>query len=115
MLAPFAKAFAGQAIDMTTLNYEIMPHVTGFDDEDYNALIEKAFAEKDITARAAILHEAEKMLIEKMPIIPIIFNQDAYVISNQLSKYSSSYYANRIFTKTKLKNYELYVETTAAE
>ena len=61
------------------------------------------------------MHEAEKMLIEKMPIIPIIFNQDAYVISNQLSKYSSSYYANRIFTKTKLKNYELYVETTAAE
>lgn len=115
MLAPLAKAFAGQAIDMTTLNYEIMPHVTGFDDEDYNALIEKAFAEKDITARSAILHEAEKMLIEKMPIIPIIFNQDAYVISDQLSKYSSSYYANRIFTKTKLKNYELYVETTAAE
>lgn len=113
MLAPLAKAFAGQAINMETLNYEVMPHITGFDDEAYNELIETAFAEKDITARATILHEAEAMLLEKMPIIPIIFNQDAYLVSGELSKVSSSYYANRIFTKTKLKNYELYIETTA--
>lgn len=115
MLAPLAKRFAGQAIDMTTLNYEVMPHITGFDDEEYNALIEQAFTEKDITKRATLLHDAEKMLLDKMPIIPIIFNQDAYVISKELSKYDSTYYATRIFTKTKLKNYELYVETTAAE
>ena len=100
---------------MTTLNYEVMPHITGFDDEEYNALIEQAFAEKDITKRATLLHDAEKMLLDEMPIIPIIFNQDAYVISKELSKYDSTYYATRIFTKTKLKNYELYVETTAAE
>lgn len=113
MLAPLAKQFAGQAIDMTTLNYELMPHLTGFDDEEYNALIETAFAEKNITARATILHQAEEMLIDKMPIIPITFNQDAYLVRGELSKVSSSYYANRIFTKTKLKNYELYIETTA--
>ncbi len=115
MLAPLAKAFAGQAIDMTTLNYELVPHITGFDDEEYNALIESAFAEKDINARATLLHQAESMLLDKMPIIPIIFNQDAYVTSNQLSKVGSSYYANRIFTKTRLKNYELYIETTAED
>lgn len=113
MLAPLAKAFAGQAIDMTTLNYELMPHITGFDNEAYNALIESAFAEKNITARATILHEAEEMLVDEMPIIPIIFNQDAYLVRGELSKVDSSYYANRIFTKTKLKNYELYIETTA--
>lgn len=115
MLAPLAKRFAGEAINMATLNYEVMPHISGFDDEEYNAIIEKAFEEKDIAARAAILHDAEKLLLEKMPIIPIIFTQDAYVISKELSNYDSTYYANRIFTKTKLKNYELYVETTAAE
>ncbi|MBQ9079867.1 MAG: hypothetical protein IJY27_02235 [Clostridia bacterium] len=115
VLAPFAKAFAGQAINMETLNYALMPHITGYDNEQYNALIEEIFAEKDYSARVEKLHEAEKLLVETMPVIPIIFNQDAYVISDQLSKYSSSYYANRILTKLKLKNYELYIETTTED
>ncbi len=113
ILAPFAKEFSGQAIDMSTQNYSLKPHITGFDDEEYNALIEKAFAETDIAARAVVLHEAEALLLSKMPVIPIIFNQDAYVISKDLSGYSSSYYQNRLFAKLKLKNYELYIETTA--
>ena len=113
MLAPFAKAFSGQAINMETLNYALMPHITGFDNEAYNELIETIFAEKDYEARTEKLHEAEKALLDSMPAIPIIFNQDAYVARGEISKYSSSYYANRILTKLKLKNYELYVETTA--
>lgn len=115
VLAPFAKEFAGRAIDMSTTNYETLPHFTGFDDESYNALIEEIFAEKVIANRTEKLHAAEKMLLEKMPVIPILFNQDAYVISGELSKTASSYYANRIFTKTKLKNYELYIETTVED
>lgn len=115
MLAPFAKAFSGQAINMETLNYALMPHITGFDNEAYNELIETIFAEKDYEARTEKLHEAEKALLDSMPAIPIIFNQDAYVARGEISKYSSSYYANRILTKLKLKNYELYKETTVAE
>lgn len=112
-LSMFAKSFSGQAIDMTTLNYELMPHISGYDSEAYNALMEEIYAEKDLAKRAEKLHAAEKMLLEDMPIIPIVFNQDAYVIRNDLSKYSSDYYGHRIFNKMKLKNYELYVETTA--
>ena len=113
-LAMFAKSFAGQAINMETLNYELNPHLTGYDNEAYDALMEEIFAMKDATERTEKLVEAEKILLEDLPIIPIIFNQDAYVVSGELSKVGSTYFANRIFTKTKLKNYELYVETTTA-
>lgn len=113
-LAMFAKSFAGQAINMETLNYELNPHITGYDNEAYDALMEEIFAMKDATERTEKLVEAEKILLEDLPIIPIIFNQDAYVVSGELSKVGSTYFANRIFTKTKLKNYELYVETTTA-
>ena len=112
-LSMFAKSFSGQAIDMTTLNYELMPHISGYDSEEYNALMEEIYAEKDLAKRAEKLHAAENMLLEDMPIIPIVFNQDAYVVRNDLSRYDSSYYCTRIFNKLKLKNYELYVETTA--
>ena len=56
-----------------------------------------------------------------MPVIPVIFNQDAYLCSKDLSNVKSSYYAFRIFTTTKQKNYTKYitissqVETDSAE
>ncbi len=111
-LAMFAKRFAGQAINMETLNYELKPHITGYDSETYNALIEEIYV-LSAEERVEKLIEAEKILLEDMPIIPVFFNQDAYVVSGELSRVNSSYAANRIFTKTKLKNYELYIETTA--
>jgi len=114
-LSVYAKAFSGQALSMSfdiknNPIYTIQGHISGFDNENYNAIIEEAFAEKDIAKRAAILHNAETMLLDLMPVIPIIFNQDAYMQSDDLSKVESSYYGFRDFKKTKLKDYELYTE-----
>ena len=44
-----------------------------------------------------------------MTVIPIIFNQNATLASDDLSKIKFTYYGTMIFTKTKLKDYELYV------
>ncbi len=114
-LSMFAKAFSGQALNMT-INatnknpiYTMQGHISGFDNEEYNAIIEEAFAEKDIVKRAVILHRAEAKLLELMPIIPIIFNQDAYMNRKDLSKIDSTYYGYRDFKKTKLKDYELHI------
>ncbi len=109
MLARFAKAFSGQGMDMTSLNYKLTPHISGYDSEEYNAKMEEVFAEKDIAARAAILHEAEAILMDDMPIIPIIFNQNATLISKQLKKVQMTYYGAPVFTKAKLKNYKDYI------
>lgn len=110
MLAPFAKGFTGgSATKEFSMEFNIPTHITGYHSEDYDAKISAIFAEKDKNARATLLHEAEKMLLEDMPIIPIIFNQTATLTSKELSKIKYTYYGTMVFTKAKLKNYELYI------
>ena len=112
VLAPFAKGFTGGASsseDALTAEFEIPAHVSGYNSEDYNDLIESALAEKDIEARSAILHEAEELLLEDMAVIPVIFNQTLTLEHDDLSGIKYTYYGTFNFTKTKLKDYELYV------
>ena len=110
MLAPFAKAYTGgAAADDTSIEFKIPAHKSGYDSEEYNAKIEAAFAEKDVAKRATLLHEAEQILMNDLPVIPIIFNQNAHVTSKELSKIKYTYYGTPIFTKTKLKDYIKYV------
>ncbi len=113
-LAPFALEFSGNGVDMNSDTYDLFGHVTGFTSEAYDALIEQAQAEEDAAARAQILHSAEKMLLEEMPIVPLVFLQDAYLIHDDLSGYGSSYYATREFNKMKLKNYTAYLPVEMA-
>lgn len=120
ILAPFAKGFSGQAMDMSLKDengkpYYVTPeHLTGFNAADYDAIIEAVFAEPDVNKKAALLHDAEKLLMEYMPVIPIIFNQDAYLVSNKLSGLGSTYYQTRIFSNVNQKNWEKYVPVEEA-
>ncbi len=114
ILAPFAEGFSGQGMNMDLKDengnpYYITPsHITGFNNADYNAIINKAF---DATTNntPAILHEAEEKLLAEMPVIPIIFNKDAYLKSKKISGVKENYYSAREFERTKLKNYENYL------
>lgn len=108
-LARLATAFSGRGMDMTTLDYKATPHYSGYDSKEYNEKIEAAFAEKDIEKRAVLLHEAEAIALEDMPVIPVIFNKNATLTAKDLSKVKATYYCPAIFTKTKLKNYEDYI------
>ena len=126
ILAPFARSLSGQGQDMQqaalTGIYEDSPHKTGYDSAEFEALLEEVFANKtDAAARAAKLHEAEALLLSDMPVIPVLFNQNAFIISGELSKYESNYYGYRVFNKLTLKDYVQYLdieteaETEAAE
>ncbi len=115
-LAVFNPDFSGNGIDIQNDNYDSVPFVPGYDSDKFNELIEQAYAEKDRAARSSILHEAEKVLMEELPIIPVVFNQDAYVYnSDALSGVKDTYYGFRIFNKMKLKDWRSYLETTAAD
>lgn len=46
---------------------------TGWTSDIYDELVKKAAAELDITTRMGYLHEAEAMLIDNMPIMPIYY------------------------------------------
>ena len=113
MLVHYAKPFAGQAMDMSTLDYVIEPHMTGYDNEEYNALMEEYHATKDLAKKAELLHKAEEILMNDLPVIPIVYNQNAILVSDDLSNANPTFYLPAYFKKVKQKNYELYTETTA--
>jgi len=118
VLAPFATQFSGQAMDMSDMtNYKATPHVTGYSSEDYNKILEDTFAEKDATKRASLLHNAEKELMKDMPVIPIVFNKNAYVINEDVAKLNNKvlfwdsaaeYYHPVNLQKAEIKDYEKY-------
>lgn len=108
VLAPFAKAFSGNAINLDTTvnpNYELTPHITGYDSEAYNAKIEEAFTAAKSRDRATKLHEAEAILMNDLPVIPVVYNQNAALASKKLGKIESNFFCNADFTKTKLSGY----------
>lgn len=112
VLAPFAFGYTGgAAIKENSPEFNIPTHVTGYNSEEYNKKIDEAYAEKDAYARAAILHEAEKILMEDMPVIPVVFNVNATLTSKKLSGDKITYYGTPVFTKLKLKNYKDYLPT----
>ncbi len=108
-LAPFATAFSGNAINMdytTNPNYDLTPHITGYQSDAYEAKIEEAFACEKNKQTAKLLAEAEKILIaDDMAVIPIVHNQDVSLRSKQLKKIDTSFYCNAVFTDAKLKNH----------
>ncbi len=122
VLAPYALGFTGQGMDLSTADglvgdqeYELTPHISNYNSDAYNQKIEAAFAEKDLNKRLTILQEAEKLLMEDMPVMPIIFNQGARLISKELKNVSYSWLGLPYFENATLKNFEKFAETTEEE
>jgi len=102
MLAPFASAYSGRNMSFTVDSYEDAKNITGYVNEEYNALIDKAFAEKNVSKRAAILHEAETLLMNDLPVCPIVFTKEAVLISG-VKNIEIDYFGYSIFDEAKLK------------
>ncbi|MBQ4066812.1 MAG: hypothetical protein IJD22_04105 [Clostridia bacterium] len=115
-LAPFAEEFSGRGIliDQSSSDTSKKTHITGYNSEEYNALIETAFAAESSEDELAALHDAEKMLVDDMPVIPVVFQQDAFIASNVLSGIKSTYWG-RNFKDTKMKDYMGYKESIESE
>lgn len=111
-LSQFTVAYSGNGVDMYSENYDLYGHISGYSNADYDALIESAFAEKDRAARATILHQAEAKLMEDMPVIPLVFLQDAYISGDMLSGIKTTYYGTRDLNRVELKDYMTYKAAT---
>ncbi len=114
-LSQFALEFSGNGVDMNSDTYDLYAHVSGYNSAEYNALIDSVYSTLDRAERAELLHDAEEMLIEDMPVIPLVFLQDAYVAIGDLKNLDSTYYGIRDFKDTELKNYMDYKDVTAEE
>lgn len=97
-LAAFSTDMSGNAVP-----------VAGYENEQFNALIAEAYAENDAAKRANLLHQAEELLLSDAPIVPVIFNTNAYAVSDELSKVKTNYWGVQIFTKANLKDYVQYL------
>lgn len=107
-LASFATELSGNGLYLDNLNPEntaIRLHASGFTNSEYDAKIDAAYAEQDMAKRAALLHEAEALLLEEMPAIPLLFNRSAVLISGELTRVYADYYGYSIFTRAELRNY----------
>ena len=89
-------------------SYLPLGNVLGYKSDAYDAKVAAALAERDLGARAALLHEAEEILLSDMPIIPLVFNQSCYA-SSGLSKIRVDYNGYAVFTKVYQKNYTKYL------
>lgn len=111
MLAPFALPFSGQGMDMSDdENYKLTPHLTGYSNPAYDEIIEAVFAEKkDLGKKAELLHEAEELLIEDMPVIPVIFTKTATLCNKAVKGVETNYYSALNLKEVVLKDWESYV------
>ena len=123
MVAPFSINYSGTALDTEHHNYDPKPNCTGYSNPDYDKIIEEAAEyEEGSRERNDKVYEAEKKLMEDMPIIPLVFYRDYYMTSSKLSGIKNTYYNFKVLTKMSLKNYKDYIpveeteeETAAAE
>ncbi len=108
VLATYAEKYTG---NKTVNGAEKVddPHKTGYNSKKYNDLIDQAFAAETDDERAALLLEAEKLLVaEDAAVMPILFNQTATLISDKLGNITQSYYGYYSFTKATLKDWADY-------
>lgn len=114
-LAPFATEYSGSVVNVDLGSDTYTPHITGFNSPEYDAIIDKAFYAKTESDRNAALHEAEALLLELSPIVPLHFNTDIYYASSKLKNIETSIYGYKVFNDTTLKGYEETNERYLAE
>ncbi|HSG64206.1 MAG TPA: peptide ABC transporter substrate-binding protein, partial [Gammaproteobacteria bacterium] len=62
----------------------------GYSDPDYDALVRQAAREGDLVRRADLLQEAERILLEDMPILPLYFYVTAKLVKPWVGGYQSN-------------------------
>ncbi|MBQ8235857.1 MAG: hypothetical protein IJZ37_04140 [Clostridia bacterium] len=106
VLAPFSKYFSGGATDLSQAidEYEPILPTTGYDSDAYNTLIEEAYALSG-EERSAKLAEAEKLLMQDLPVMPVFTFENAVLCSSALKKVSYGYGGVVNFKATKYPDY----------
>ncbi len=113
VLASFSYELSGNGIQLGGFAgiTEIRTHICGFNDMVYNEVLNEAYNEADMERRNRLLHWAEKLLLDEMPVIPLLFNRSASLASSKLNRVYTNYYGYAVFTRTELRNYHKYLST----
>ena len=109
-LYAFTSKYNGNGVNYAGETNEVVHRtvIGGWTNERYDDLINQA-ATKQGAEREALLLQAEKLLIEEAPIVPILFNQSFAFVSKKLSNVALDGFGIFDFTKTKLSGYRKYL------
>ena len=102
LLAPFATGYTCQDMIFNTDGYVDAVNLSGYVSEEYDALINEAFAEKDLKKRATILHKAEELLLKDMPVVPVVFNKTV-ILTDDVKGIDADYFGLFNFNDAKIK------------
>ena len=105
-LAAFTSEMNGNGVDFATETYRT--HISGFTNAEYDALLEAAYRRSG-TARENALADAEKLLMEQSPIVPIIYNQNFAFTHRHLKGVKADGLGNFSFTEASLRKYKKYL------
>ncbi len=100
-LAPFAKDYSGTIADKNGTSL----HSTGFDNADYNALVEKAVMTSDRKELAELCKQIEAMLAEQCPATALVFYKNSYLVGKKLSGTTHYYNGAPGFAQAELEGW----------
>lgn len=77
---------------------------TGWGNKTYDTLIESAVSERDYSKRMDILAQAEKLLMDELPIIPIYYRKTAFLVKPNINNLEFSLFSPIVnFTYSDIK------------
>lgn len=114
VLTSFSGKYNGGAFDLRNSEFTYPAHVTGYNDPEYDKLCDAFVKAADTKGRTNAMHKAEEYLVKQMPAIPVVFN-NAYYVSQDISKYETDSFGRLIFTELKLETYDPDEERAALE
>lgn len=113
-LSPYATGFCGGEIDLSVQQDEHkVTHKSGYSSAAYDEIIEAAFAETDPVKKAALLHDAEALLMEDMPVMPLFTYSNLYTTSSNVKGIEFDWFGGAIFTNADDKNFKYEPATKA--
>ncbi|MBO4356355.1 MAG: hypothetical protein J5850_05840, partial [Clostridia bacterium] len=100
-LSQFASRYSGNAYDFTESAevFDPISHITNYNSEEYNALIDSYFQAKNADERAQIMLAAERLLINDAPVAPLYNMQVGYKTQSRITGVKTDYYGYLNFTK----------------
>ena len=107
-LARLGITYSGGAYDFSESadTFEKVPGLSGYSSTEYDDLITSALNETNDEKRAQILVNAEKKLLEDMPVVPLYYMQNASISSKNLKGVETDYFGYRDFTDANDKDYK---------
>ena len=114
ILTALSGEFGGGVVDVTQKDVVYSAHTTGYNDAEYDALCTAFATATSSKARTVAMHEAEKYLVEQMPVIPLVFN-NSYFVTQKLSGYEFDKFGRLNFTELEQKNFKKYLEKAEEE